>query len=158
MSLTVSKKLKNYLNEIENQSSKVMVDGYFPANVVIDAFTRGEESGSEKVIEGLRERFVRASTQMFLYGADAIKILETKGYTVSGFYINPFAFKFMITTSVENTYNEEFIDDFYSVSGEFENKFKEEFNICMRILFIQDQGLNEQELQIDGFLKVSNGD
>jgi len=158
MSFTVSKKLKNYLTEIETQSSKVMLDGYFPVNAVIDAFTRGEESGSEKVMEGLKDRFVRASTQMFLYGGDIIKDLESKGYAISGFYVNPFSFKFMITTSLENTYNEVFIDEFYSITGAIEKKFKDEFKIGMRILFIPDVNLNEDELQIDGFLKVSNGD
>lgn len=158
MSATISKSLTKYLSQIETQSSKVRLDGYFPVNTVIEAYEKGEKSGTEKVWEELKNKFVRASTQMFLYGGDVIKLLEEKKYEVSGFLVNPFSFKFMITTKVENTYNEEFIDDFYKIAGEFETKFKSEFSQSMRIMFIQDQNLNLDELQIDGFLKVSNGD
>jgi len=158
MSTTISKNLRKYLSEIESKSSKVMLDGYFPVNAVIEAYEKGEKSGSEKVWEELKDKFVRASTQMFLYGGDVIKLLEEKNYEVSGFLVNPFAFKFMITTKLENTYNEDFIDDFYKISGEFEAKFKSEFSHTMRIMFIQDKDLNLDELQIDGFLKVSNGE
>lgn len=158
MSTTISRNLQKYLSQIETQSSKVRLDGYFPVNAVIEAYEKGEKSGTEKVWEELKDNFVRASTQMFLYGGDVIKRLEEKKYEVSGFLVNPFSFKFMITTKVENTYNEDFIDDFYTIADEFETKFKTEFSQSMRIMFIQDQNLNYDELQIDGFLKVSNGD
>lgn len=158
MSTPISEKLVNYLSEIKLQSSKVMVDGYFHVNTVIDAFTKGEKSGSEKVLEDLKEQFMRASTQMFLYGGDFMRDMEKINFNLSGFYVNPFGFKFMVTTPLENTYNEEFIDTFYSLGETYEQKFKKEFGINMRILFIQDQNLNEDALRIDGFIKVANGE
>lgn len=158
MTTTPSEKLVNYLSEIKIQSSKVMIDGYFHVNTVIDAFTKGEKSGSEKVLEDLKEQFMRASTQMFLYGGDLMRDMEKKNFDLSGFYVNPFEFKFMVTTPVENTYNEDFIDTFYSIAETYEDKFKKEFGMDMRILFIQDQHLNEDVLKIDGFIKVANGE
>ena len=158
MTTPISEKLVNYLSEIKIQSSKVMIDGYFHVNTVIDAFTEGEKSGSEKVLENLKEQFMRASTQMFLYGGDFMRDMEKKNFDLSGFYVNPFGFKFMVTTSTENTCNEDFIDTFYSIGENYEQKFKKEFGINMRILFIQDQNLNEDVLRIDGFIKVANGE
>lgn len=158
MTTSNSDKLMSYLSEIKNQASNVMIDGYFPVNAVIDAFTKGEKSGAEQVLEELKEQFMRASTQMFLYGNDFIKEMEKKGFSFSGFYVNPFGFKFMVTTSIENTCDENFIDVFYETSGNYECKFKSEFGINMRIQFIQDQNLNEDVLRIDGFIKPANGE
>ncbi|QCO45769.1 MULTISPECIES: hypothetical protein [Elizabethkingia] len=154
MSTTISKNLQNYLKKIESQSSKVPVDGYFHIDHVIDAFSKGEQYGVEKALEEFKENFVRATTQMFLYGNDFIKNLTEKGYSVSDYYINPFDFKFMVTTPVENTFNEDFIYAFYETSCFYEEKFKSEFNISMRILFIQDVELNESELKINGFINL----
>lgn len=158
MTTSNSDKLMNYLSEIKSQASNVMIDGYFHVNTVIDAFTKGEKSGAEQVLEELKEQFMRASTQMFLYGSDFMKEMEKKGFSLSGFYVNPFGFKFMITTSIENTCDEEFIDAFYETSANYEIKFKKEFGINMRLQFIQDQNLNEDVLRIDGFIKPANGE
>ncbi|MCT4151376.1 hypothetical protein HZP59_09035 [Elizabethkingia anophelis] len=154
MSTAISKNLQNYLQKIESSSSKVPVDGYFHIDHVIDAFSKGEQCGAEKALEKFKETFVRASTQMFLYGNDFIDDLVEKGYHISDYYVNPFDFKFMVTTPVENTYNEDFIYDFYKTSYIYEEKFKSEFNISMRILFIQDVELNESELKINGFINL----
>lgn len=158
MTTTSSEKLIKYLSEIKSQASKVMMDGYFPVNVVIDAFTKGEERGSEKVLDDLKEQFMRASTQMFLYGGDVLRDMQKHNLQNTGFYVNPFAFKFMITTAEANTYNEDFIDKFYSIVEIYEDKFKAEFDLDMRVSFIADDNLDEDSLLVDGFLKVANGE
>lgn len=154
----ISKNLKSYLTEIENQASRGITEGYFPVDVVIDAFSKGEESGAEKAIENFKNEFIRRSTQMFLYGNDLISDLEKKKYDVTGFYVNPIEFKFMITTPVENTYNENFISDFFEAAYRYEEKFREEFLTSMKLMFVKDSGLNADELMLDGFFNLKNGD
>jgi hypothetical protein len=156
MSGIITKNLQTYLQQIEDQSQSVMMDGYFHVNHVIDAFNKGEESGNKKAFEDIKDKLMRSSTQMFLYGLDVMKGLENSGFKTSHFFVNPFAFKFVLTTPVENTFNEEFIAKFFDLSNEIQNKFKEEFGIVMQLYFIQDSGINENELKTDGFLKVEN--
>ncbi|WP_348822663.1 hypothetical protein [Flavobacterium aestuarii] len=156
MSSVITKNLKTYLQQIEDQSQNVIMDGYFHVNHVIDAFNKGEEIGNKKAFEEIKDKLMRSSTQMFLYGLDVMKGLENAGFKTSQFFVNPFAFKFMLTTPLENTYNEEFIDKFFQLSNEIQNKFKQEFGIVMQLYFIQDSDINENELKTDGFLKVEN--
>lgn len=156
MSSVISKDLQNYLKTIETESKDVLIDGYFHVDYVIDAFKKGEENGGQKALEDLKNKFTRASTQMFLYGIDLIRRLEEKGFTTEAFYVNPFAFKFLVVTNLENTFNETFIEKFFEISFELQNKFKGEFGINAQYFFIQSDDLNTSELKVDGFLKVSN--
>lgn len=96
MSIVISKDLQNYLKTIETESKDVLIDGYFHVDYVIDAFKKGEENGGQKALEDLKNKFTRASTQMFLYGIDLISRLEEEGFTSEDFYVNPFAFKFQL--------------------------------------------------------------
>ena len=158
---TLSNDLVKYLKEIECQSKTKQIEGYFPVDAVIDAFTKGEISGAEKArkdFKDLRNSFVRKSTQMFLYGNDLLKNMEEKGHNISGFYINPFHFKIIFTTPIENTYNEDFIDDFYEQSYSFQDKFKDEFKSGIHFMFMKNVDINEGELAIDGFVKVDNNE
>ncbi|MHC5310499.1 hypothetical protein ACYSNM_10630 [Myroides sp. LJL116] len=156
MSSTISKDLQNYLKTIETESKDVLIDRYFHVDYVIDAFQKGEENGGKKALENLKNKFTRASTQMFLYGLDLIRKLEEEGFDTDDFYVNPFGFKFLIVTKLQNTFNEDFIESFFKHSFYFQNKFKEEFQINIQYLFIQNENLNSNELKMDGFLKVSN--
>ena len=106
MSGAVSKDLQNYLKTIEEESKDSIRDGYFHVDYVIDAFQKGEENGKEKALENLKNKFTRASTQMFLYGIDLIRKLEEEGFNTKDFFVNPFAFKLLIVTQLENTFNE----------------------------------------------------
>ena len=156
MSSVISKDLQNYLKTIETEAKNVLIDGYFHVDYVIDAFKQGEENGGQKALEDLKNKFTRASTQMFLYGIDLIRRLEEKGFITESFYVNPFAFKFLVVTNLENTFNESFVEKFFEVSFELQNKFKSEFGINAQYFFVQNDNLNMSELKVDGFLKVSN--
>lgn len=156
MSSVISKNLQNYLKTIETESKEVLIDGYFHVDYVIDAFKKGEENGGQKALEDLKNKFTRASTQMFLYGIDLIRRLEEAGFSSEDFYVNPFAFKFLVVTNLQNTFNEDFIETFFKISFELQNKFKEEFGINAQYFFVQSDNLNAFELKVDGFLKVSN--
>ncbi|AEW87139.1 hypothetical protein B0A78_03115 [Flavobacterium columnare NBRC 100251 = ATCC 23463] len=156
MSSVISKNLQNYLKTIETESKEVLIDGYFHVDYVIDAFKKGEENGGQKALEDLKNKFTRASTQMFLYGIDLIRRLEEAGFSSEDFYVNPFAFKFLVVTNLQNTFNEDFIETFFKISFELQNKFKEEFGINAQYFFVQSDNLNASELKVDGFLKVSN--
>ena len=156
MSSVISKDLQNYLKTIEAESKDVLIDGYFHVDYVIDAFKKGEENGGQKALEDLKNKFTRASTQMFLYGIDLIRRLEEESFISENFYVNPFAFKFLVVTNLENTFDEKFIEKFFQVSFELQNKFKEEFGINAQYFFVQSDKLNTSELKVDGFIKVSN--
>lgn len=156
MSSVISKDLQNYLKTIETESNDVLTDGYFHVDYVIDAFKKGEQNGGQKALEDLKNKFTRASTQMFLYGVDLIRRLEEHGYTSEDFYVNPFAFKFMVISKTTHTFDENFIEKFFEISFELQNKFKEEFGINAQYFFVQNENLNTSELKIDGFLKVSD--
>lgn len=156
MSSVISKDLQNYLKTIEIESKDVLIDGYFHVDYVIDAFKKGEENGGQKALEDLKNKFTRASTQMFLYGLDLIRRLEEKGFKSLAFYVNPFSFKFLIVTNLEHTFDEKFIEDFFEISFELQNKFKVEFGINANYFFVQNDNLNISELKADGFLQVSN--
>lgn len=119
-------------------------------------FKKGEEKGSKKALEELKNKFVRASTQMFLYGIDLIRKLDGRGFPTEDFYVNPFGFKFLLVTSLENTHNEAFIESFFELSFQLQNRFKEEFDINALYLFVQNENLNISELKADGFLKITN--
>ena len=156
MSSVISKDLQNYLKTIEIESKDVLIDGYFHVDYVIDAFKKGEENGGQKALEDLKNKFTRASTQMFLYGLDLIRRLEEKGFKSLAFYVNPFSFKFLIVTNLEHTFDEKFIENFFEISFELQNKFKIEFDINANYFFVQNDNLNISELKADGFLQVSN--
>jgi hypothetical protein len=156
MSGAISKDLQNYLKTIEEESRDSLREGYFHVDYVIDAFQKGEENGKEKALENLKNKFTRASTQMFLYGIDLIRRLEEAGFNTNDFFVNPFAFKFLIVIDLENTYNEDFISKFYQISFELEKKFTNEFGINAQYFFVQNENLNSNELKIDGFIKISN--
>lgn len=151
MSTAIEKNLITYLKQIEDQSKKVTSEGYFHVDYVIDAFKKGEESGNKKAVEDIKETFIRATTQMFLYGFDLIKELEKKGFETSSIYVNPFAFKFMICTAKENTYNEDYIKAFFDSAHKLQKNFKEQFQKSMCFFFIQNDNLDSDELKTDGF-------
>lgn len=154
---TLSKTLQKFLSEIENQSSKEILKGYYPADAVIDAFTKGEESGAKKAFDDFKDQYVSKVTQIILDGTNLMRDLMKKGHEISGFYLNPSQLCFMITTPIENTYNEAFIDDFYALAQKYEQDFFEQYQSFMRLKFIQDSGLNTEALRIDGFITVANG-
>ena len=154
---TISPNLEKYINDISDKSSKVQLDGYYHVDAVIDAFNKGEENGRESVIERLREKLIRDSTKMFLYCTDVYSKLTKNGFDLKGFYINPFGFKFIVVTTSSNTINEDFISAFYELVFEAENKFSTDTNAGMHISFISEDNLNEHELNIDGYFKMSNG-
>ena len=85
MSSVISKDLQNYLKTIETESKDVLIDGYFHVDYVIDAFKKGEENGGQKALENLKNKFTRASTQMFLYGIDLIRRLEEFNFVSTDF-------------------------------------------------------------------------
>lgn len=151
MQTDISPKIAEYIKSISDKSSSVQLDGYYHVDAVIDAFSKGEENGKESVVEILREKLVRNSTQMFIYASNVFFDLREQGFEMKNFYVNPFDFKFIIVTSVENTYNEEFIDKFYSFAFRAEDKFHNETNSSMRISFIGDNNINEDELVADGY-------
>lgn len=155
--VAINPNLQQYLATIGEQSINEKLEGYFSVDVVIDAFTKGEEMGREKALQSFREAFVRKSTQVFLYGVNLGEGLEKKGYKISGFYINPFSFKVIIATDVENTYSEDFVRDFYALSYDYQERFKRDFDSSMDMMFIRDRGVDEKALEIDGFVKVNNG-
>lgn len=152
--IAMNQNLQTYLKEIEDKSSRVMKEGFYPVNVVIDAFAKGEEYGLEKFRDEIESSFIRKATQMFLYGTDAYRDLVKKGYSILGAFVNPFDFKFVIITEQENTYNETFIEDFYGITAGYETKFQTEFSQMMRILFLHNNGLDEETLISEGFIKL----
>lgn len=156
MTAELSTKLQKYLTEIDSQSSKVRLDGYYPANAVIDAFSKGEDSGAAKATEDFKDGFIRATMQMFLYGTDVVKILEEKQFPISGAFINPFRFKVLLATEQKNTWDDNFIELFYDQAFIYEDKFCSEFGKRMHISFIQDNDLNEDELKSDGYIWANN--
>lgn len=154
----ISLDLQQYLAKIEDQSINKKMEGYFPIDIVIDAFEKGEESGAEKVMRELKESFVRKTSQLFLYSVNMSMKLMKKGYDISAFYINPFRFKVILATPVENTYNEDFINDFYDLSYAYTERFREDFDSSMEMMFIRNTNINEEALEVDGFMKVNNGE
>lgn len=149
-----SNDLKNYLQFIENKSINVLKEGYYHVDQVIDAFQKGEEIGNQKALEKLNNQFIRTTTQMFLYGLDLIRLLEEKGYSTTDFYVNPYTYKFIVVTELANTFDEEYIDSFFSIAFSKQQKFKDEFGVDAQYLFVENEGINIEELQTDGFIKV----
>lgn len=154
---TLSKTLQKVFTEIEDQYSKDLLKGYYPADAVIHAFTKGEEIGAQKSIADFKDQQINQILRVILDGLNLTRDMEEKGHKVSGFYINPAQLCYMITTPVENTYNEDFIDEFYTLSQKYEDAFFEQYKTYMRLKFIQDSGLDEDMLRADGFLNLSNG-
>lgn len=157
MSGTISKELQSYLKTIESESRDAIIEGYFHVDYVIDAFKKGEKHGGQKALDNLRYKFTRASTQMFLYGIDLIQKLSESGFKTENFFVNPFSFKFLVVTALENTYSEDFIDLFFETATELEERFMQEFDIQAHYLFVQDEGLNSSEILADGFIQTTHG-
>ncbi|GAA5092630.1 hypothetical protein GCM10023210_21840 [Chryseobacterium ginsengisoli] len=155
MSQAISTDLLKYISDIEEKSSKVPLDGYYHIDDVIEAFNRGEKNGRDEVVEHIRQKLLRDSTQMFLYSTKFVNDIRKDGYEVGGAYVDPFRFKFIVVTLPENTVNEDFINKFYNNVFKIEKKFKEETNSNMHISFISNNNINEDELFIDGYLKIS---
>lgn len=156
--ITLNQDLQQFLAKIETQAINKKLEGYFPIDTVINAFVKGEETGAEKVIQDLKEDFVRKSSQLFLYGIGLSNGLMKKGYEVSAFYINPFRFKVIIATPLKNTHNEDFIDTFYELSYAYQDRFMLDFDSSIEMMFIRNEDINEKALEVDGFMKVINGE
>ncbi|AJH16406.1 hypothetical protein [Myroides profundi] len=149
-----SKDLQNYLQFIETKSIDSLKEGYFHVDHVIDAFQKGEEMGSQKTLEKLKDKFVRTTTQMFLYGLDLIHLLEEKGYKTVDFYVNPYTYKFIVVTELENTFNEGYINTFFTIAYDKQKRFKDDFGTEAHYLFVENEGLNTEELKADGFINI----
>lgn len=156
MSNVISKNLRSYLDQIDQHASAEKIEKYFHINHVIDAYNKGEEDGKKNTYENIFDKFTRASTQIFFYGQDVITTLGSNGFNVSDVYVNPFQFKLLLTTNIENTFNEDFISCFYSKTHELETKFRDDFNFCAVFMFMQNENINEDELKADKYFKISS--
>lgn len=148
-------KIEEFLDSVRDQIKHEKLDGYLPVNTIIDAFTKGEKHGEEKVFEFINNNITNQLAQHFLYTESIFKSLIDKKYGIDTFYISGVNRKTIFLTSEENTTNDEFINFFYTLAFDFEGRFFKDYQSSIHFSFIADSNIDENELECDNFIKFS---
>ncbi|RMZ58965.1 hypothetical protein D1632_15480 [Chryseobacterium nematophagum] len=144
-------KLEDFINQISLKS----LEGYVPANTIIDAFSKGEEHGVKKFLLDLKDETRKNFEQHFLYSIDILKTLLDKKYFIDACYVNPTNRKTIYVTSMDNTINDEFIDQFYDLAFAAEEKFLEKNQSHIHFSFIGNENIDEELLTLDNYILIT---
>lgn len=154
MSTESQLKIEEYLQTVKDQISLVELDGYLPANVIIDAFSKGEEHGEAKVLRKLKDEFINNITQHFLYSLNIYNSLCEKKFEIDSIYISPVSRDTIYVTSVQNTVDDDFIDSFYDLVFDFESRFLKDNKSHLQFSFIGNENIDDDQLACDQYIKV----
>lgn len=147
-------KIEEYLQTVKDQISLVELDGYLPANAIIDAFNKGEKHGEAKVLNKLKDEFINNITQHFLYSLNIYNGLCEKNFEIFSIYISPVSRDTIYVTTIENTVNDNFIDYFYELVFDFESRFLKDNKSHLQFSFIGNENIDEEQLACDHYIKV----
>ncbi|MCJ8152195.1 hypothetical protein MKJ01_00275 [Chryseobacterium sp. SSA4.19] len=154
MSTESQSKIEEYLQSVKDQISLVELDGYLPANAIIDAFNKGEEHGEAKFLSKFKDSFINNITQHFLYSWNIYNSLTEKKYPIDSCYISPVSRNTIYITSIENTVNDSFINLFYELAFDFEARFLKDNKSHLQFSFIGNEDVDYEQLACDHFIKV----
>lgn len=154
MSTATNPKIMDYLSTVKDQISLQELKGYLPANAIINAYTTGEKDGQEKFIDELVNKVTNNVIQHYLYTSNIATTIQSYKYKVYGVYLCPKEGKSIITTDTENVVDDDFIKLFYEQAFKFENQFRDETFSDMHISFIPVEHLDEEELELDNYIKM----
>lgn len=153
MSTATNPKIMDYLSSVKDQISLKELKGYLPADAIINAYTTGEKDGQEKFMDELINKVTNNVIQHYIYTLNVVDVLK-KNYKIHGVYLCPKENKSIITTDVDNVVEDKFIHLFYDLAFKYESQFRDETSTDMHISFIPVEHLDEEELELDNYIKM----
>ena len=154
MSTESRSKIEAYLDTVKDQISLEELDGYLPADAIIDAFKKGEEHGETKFMKKVKDVFINNTSQHFLYSLNIFNKLTEAQFSIESCFISPVSKNTIYVTSVENTTSDDFIELFYDLAFDFENRFLSDNKSYVHFSFIGNDNVDEEQLTCDNFIKI----
>lgn len=144
----------DYLYSVKEQISLVELKGYLPTDAIINAYTMGEKNGQDKFVEELINKVMNNVMQHYIYTSNIVSAIQKNKYNIYGVYLCPKENKSIITTDSDNVVDDVFIHLFYEQAFKYENQFRDETSTDMHISFIPVEHLDEEELELDNYIKM----
>ncbi|WP_284463994.1 hypothetical protein [Chryseobacterium sp.] len=154
MSTESRSKIEAYIDSVKGQISLEELDGYLPADAIIGAFNKGEEHGEAKLLKKLKDIFINNTSQHFLYSLNIYNKLKEAEFCIEACYISPVSKNTIYVTSVEDTTNDEFIDLFYDLAFDFEDRFLKDNKSHLHFSFIGNENIDEEQLVCDNYINI----
>lgn len=156
-SQSFNKYLDNCKDKVKSKSSV----GYYPANVVADAYSQGfsdgEKSGKQDIIEQIIknevEIFTQKANQIYILSQNVINSLKENNFIANSLHIN-LSYKrpsVIISFSNELLNNDIFVKRAYSKIFDNKNIYLELFNEPLDIGLVSCDNLDVDLLNDDGF-------
>jgi len=127
-------------------------DGFYPFDVIADAFDKGKEAKEKELLEKAAGDYLSVFSEFIQQLRKILNLVEEKGFGASELYINGSSSpKAIIAVNPEHHHTDEFIDQIYGYVSDIEEKC-EELSNGYEISFVDlsDQ-LDRSMLREDGY-------
>ncbi|MCF8298015.1 MAG: hypothetical protein K9J13_10760 [Saprospiraceae bacterium] len=156
-----SESFYKYLDNCKDHVKSKSSEGYYPVNVVAEAYSQGfsdgEKSGQKEFIERIIaneiEKFTQKANQIYILSQNVISYLKEEGYNSISLHINlqPNRPSVILSVPDDILINDDFVDKAYTKIHENRNIFLKLFNEQLDIGIIGNNNLNKKLLLEDGF-------
>ena len=155
-------KFHEYLVGHQNEVSQNRFDGYYPVNVVAEAYTQGfsdgQQKGQSEFVKILRKQtldlFKKKSQQVYILTTKVKDTLKKEGFIVDSFYIDIFATCPRVIVSVQDDLllNEAFIQVAYKEIFSVQEIYSKVFdNDVLDMSLVGSDDLDKSCLEAEGF-------
>lgn len=154
--------LKDYKTEIVNQHEK----GYYPFNVVVEAYQQGVKDGTatgkqelvKSIIENDIETFSLKVQQLYLFSKQLINYIQENEFSVLALHlkITPQNLRGIIVIPEQQNLNDSFINLSYNKLADFETTYSQLTKNNLDLSFIGNENLETDLFEQDGFNYTEN--
>jgi len=131
-------------------------DGYYPADVVINAYEQGKKDGQKPLsdlIDSLVTRFTSKAVQAYTYARLLVSHLSHNNFQVEGFFVNiekktP---NVIVVVNNQTLLNDEFVEIAYSKIAEYVKGYRNQFSEMFDMGLIGSDNLDQDLLYQDGY-------
>lgn len=150
-----------YINKYKDEVESDKVDGYYPANVVADAYSQGFKDGKNKgeknfidrLVKLEKEKFTQKANQIYILSQNIIDFLKKNKYKIDSLHISLDINSPKVILAVDSTLmlNDDFIELCYKKIFENKSIFLQLFDENLDIGIVSSENLNKKLLKQTGF-------
>lgn len=154
-------KFYSYINEYKNEAIPESSEGYYPFNVVADAYTQGFSDGKKsgkndfiaELIKKRSELFSQKANQVYILAQNVIAFLKENDFTILSMHINlnQSCPRVILSVSSDTLNNDDFVEKAYGKIFENKQIFSKLFPEMLDIGIVANDNLDTELLLEDGF-------
>lgn len=157
----------DFLDFVKRYTDEKQIDwteGYYPANVVIDAYEQGRKEGRkqgekdagkpmEEFVQGLITTITSKAMQAYTYAHLLTDFLLRKEFKVEGFFvrIDRKTPNVIVVVNEDTLLNDDFVELAYKQMAKLEVGFKDQFGEIFSMSLVSSDNLDTDALNDDGY-------